>query len=154
MSIEPLGAKLRRLRVARGLSQEEVAFRMHDADGKATGGAVGQFERGVTRPLPRTVEAIAAALDVPAEGFAEYRLALARRLLDEREVGLEAALANYETVREVLGLPEEPATPSAGAGAPPAPGELGRRIEEPQTSPRNQKRPDSGQGKGRRRGAA
>jgi transcriptional regulator with XRE-family HTH domain len=114
------GAVLRRLRLERGLSQERLAFAMHDAGQPgATSGAIGQFERGVTRPRPATIEAIAAALRVDPSEFAEYRLYRLRSLFDEREVGLDQALANAAELAQAL--------TEDGIPAPP-PGELRRLL--------------------------
>ena len=55
--------------------------------------------RTITVPL---IEAVANALGVPPEDFTEYRLARARRLLDENAIGLEAAAENYELLANVL----------------------------------------------------
>jgi transcriptional regulator with XRE-family HTH domain len=96
---ETLPKRLRRLRKGRDLSQEGLAYAMHDQGSKgATAGAIGQFERGITRPRPETIEAIAAALGVEPTEFVEYRLALVRRLFDERQVGLEQALDHLESL--------------------------------------------------------
>ena len=100
--LRPLARLARELRQERGLSQEDLAFRMRDQGAGATSGAVGQIERGVIRPKRETIEALAAALGVEPERFAEYRLAAARRLFDEREVGLEEALSNLRQLEESL----------------------------------------------------
>lgn len=47
-------------------------------------------------PSAETLEKLAAALNVEPATFPEYKLARARALLDEREVGLEAALSCLE----------------------------------------------------------
>jgi hypothetical protein len=48
-----------------------------------------------TGPTMTALELIAAALDVRAEHFAEYRLAALRRSLDEHAVGFQAACERY-----------------------------------------------------------
>ncbi len=64
-------------------------------------------------PSLRLLTALAAGLEVEPATFPEYRLARARRLLDEREVGLDEALQNLARVESVLLSREEaPETPS------------------------------------------
>lgn len=90
---------MKRLRKERGLSQERLAYAMWQLDDTApTPGAIGHIERGETRPKSQTMILIARALEVPPETFAEYRLEMARRQLDERHVGFERAVANLEKV--------------------------------------------------------
>jgi transcriptional regulator with XRE-family HTH domain len=55
---------------------------------------------GRRRLTPTIMEAAARALDVPPEAWIEYRLARARRLLDEQELGLEAAAENYMLIED------------------------------------------------------
>lgn len=110
---EPFHSRLKRLREERGLSQPAL-FRAVDGVSfstivsleqdptRATNGARGRARY----PSPETIEALAPALGVQPEEFPEYRLAMARRLLDERAVGLERAL-------ETLGLLEALSAPSA-----------------------------------------
>ncbi len=77
--VEALPARLRRLRTERELSQEGLAYEMYRLGSKgATAGAIGQFERGVTRPRPDTIETLARALAVDPTEFVEYQLARAR----------------------------------------------------------------------------
>lgn len=49
---------------------------------------------GEREPTPQLIESVARALRVPPEHFLEYRLWLARRQFDVREVGYERALEN------------------------------------------------------------
>lgn len=98
--MDDLGTRIRRLRKARGLSQEDLA-RAVEA-GRLTAGAVGQFERGAGYPLPETLERLAHALGVEPDYFVEWRLARARRLLDERAVGLGEASHNMALVESLL----------------------------------------------------
>lgn len=145
---EPLPALLKRLREARGLSQEALAFRVYDAGEKMTAGAIGQFERGVTRPLPSTVEKLAIALEVDPSVFPEYRLAVARRQLDEREVGLDEALRNLAALQPGVGEAVD------GEPAPPAPPErLRRELEDAPPSRRSPDRQANGAAAKRRRPA-
>src|SRR5439155_941904 len=83
------GERIRRLRTERGWSQETLAYevrRRHTSS--PTAGAIGQFERGVTRPTAQTIAGLATALGVGPPDFPEYRLALARRALDEAALGV------------------------------------------------------------------
>jgi transcriptional regulator with XRE-family HTH domain len=92
---EAIGSVIRRLRIERGWSQEALAFEVRSrTKSSPTAGAIGQIERGVTRPRQQTIEGIARALDLSPEDLAEYRLAAVRRLFDERAVGLDQAIAN------------------------------------------------------------
>lgn len=59
MPAERLGAAIRRLRDARGLAQEDLAY----AAG-ITSGTLSRTETGETSPRWETIEAIAGALDV------------------------------------------------------------------------------------------
>jgi transcriptional regulator with XRE-family HTH domain len=94
----PFGARLRALREERGLTQEELAFATYDTEGRVSSGAIGQFERGVANPLPTTMAALARALGVGPEEFYEWRLARARMLLDERQVGLKQAVQHLDAI--------------------------------------------------------
>lgn len=101
------------LRAEKGLSQDDLAYeaRQHGAPSTLTGSWVSQLKKG-KRPLAADVlRGIAGALGVPPETFAEYRLAMARRELDEKEVGLERAVANLTALAESVaqgGLPGPP----------------------------------------------
>jgi transcriptional regulator with XRE-family HTH domain len=73
-----------------------------DKEAAPTAGAIGQIERGLIRPTVATMELLAATLEVEPSHFVEYRLALARRQLDERQVGLKAAVEMLEFQDEAL----------------------------------------------------
>lgn len=92
---EQFADRLRRLAKERGISMERIFIEAYDPDARGTSPAlmkkVMRGERAITR---RAIEGVAAALGVPPEEFPEYRLALARQQLDEREVGLDQALEN------------------------------------------------------------
>jgi hypothetical protein len=51
---------------------------------------------GDRHPAPKVIEAVSDALSVSPETFVEYRLWVARRMLDQNEVGLDEALRNLE----------------------------------------------------------
>jgi transcriptional regulator with XRE-family HTH domain len=103
-----MGSAIRRLRIKRGWSQETLAFEVRRRSAVSpTAGAIGQIERGVTRPRPETIEGIAQALEVAPADFPEYRLAAVRRLFDERAAGLEQAIANLEFFERAFRYPLE-----------------------------------------------
>ena len=103
---EAMGAVIRRLRLNRGWSQETLAFEVRAKSSVSpTAGAIGQIERGVTRPRPETIKGIARALGVDPRDLVEYRLAVVRRLFDERAVGLDQAIANLEVFEQAIDYP-------------------------------------------------
>lgn len=80
--------------------------------------------KGATTEL---IQTLAAALDVAPEEFPEYRLALARRELDEREVGLDQAVAMLTQIEAALRRPRRGAGREAGpAQASPGPSRASR----------------------------
>src|SRR5881396_495305 len=102
---DPLGERLRRLRVSAGMTQTELA------DGRFSKEYVSQIERGKTRPAAETLEWLAARLDVdPAyllggvsaeeRGRVEGALARAEALAEQGEHAT-AALAFAECREEV-----------------------------------------------------
>lgn len=100
----PLHERLRALREERGLSQPEL-FRRTVGVGFDTVRGIETPPEGVRHryPSPQTLAAIADALELPADSFPEYRLALARRALDERIVGLDEAVALLSEIERALG---------------------------------------------------
>jgi transcriptional regulator with XRE-family HTH domain len=107
--VEPYHQRLRRLRHARGLSQpqlyrlvEDVSFDTIRALERDPAQPTSSPRARSRYPSPQVLERIARALDVPPEEFPEYRLARARDLLDDREVGLDRAVATLEAVERVL----------------------------------------------------
>jgi transcriptional regulator with XRE-family HTH domain len=107
--IEPYWQRIRRLRLARKLSQERLyrategvsmdMIRALEADPRRMTKAKRQRSR---YPSAATLARVANALQVPPEEFPEYRLALARDRLDDRIVGLEQALETLKTVEQQL----------------------------------------------------
>lgn len=87
----------------RGMSMEDLAFEARRRGGpKISSSRISKIKSG-ERPLGRELlEAFAEILGEPPAIFAEYRLALARAQLDEREVGLDQALANLEAIEQAL----------------------------------------------------
>jgi transcriptional regulator with XRE-family HTH domain len=101
------GQAIRRLRLERGLSMEELAYRTrdNDADRSRRGlsfSYISLIERDYRRATPEVIELLAQTLDVSPREFAEYRLALARRLFDEEAVGVEDALANFDLLTKLV----------------------------------------------------
>lgn len=105
---EPYYQRVKRLREAAGLSQPEL-FRRSPGTGWETIRAIERppaHERG-RYPTPKTLAAVAEGLGVQPEEFPEYRLAVARELLDERQVGLEGALEALAILHDGLQLHEQ-----------------------------------------------
>ncbi len=100
---EPFPDRLKRLAHERGESIERVGLAAYDPNIEGTSLAnLRKVIRG-QRPLNAAlIERVAAALGVPATEFPEYRLALARDSLDERVVGLEAALDQLTLIDSAL----------------------------------------------------
>jgi transcriptional regulator with XRE-family HTH domain len=102
------GETLRILRTARGWSLEDLAYETRraaagDEDKSFSVGYLGQLERGIRRPTIAVMVAVSGPLEVdPRETFPEMRLEEARRQLDERELGMDQALANLDLVEEQL----------------------------------------------------
>lgn len=78
------------------MSQSRLAFAMYDVDQEEGRGYDASFiarvERGERRPPYRFMLLLGRALDPTFTEFPEYHLAMARRDLDEAEVGLETAV--------------------------------------------------------------
>ena len=119
------------LRAEAGLSQDDLAYeaRQHGAPSTLTGSWISQLRRG-KRPLAIDIlEGIAGALEVDPNVFVEYRLAVARRALDEKEVGLAQAAATLTALGDVV---------TAMPGPPP--GELARLLRDAEPSSRGRGR--------------
>jgi len=85
------------LRRSKGWSRERLAHSAYAVDRDGTSAAqIAAIERGRRRPSARTMAALAEALGVAPTVFAEYRLAVARHVLDERAVGLDQAITRLE----------------------------------------------------------
>jgi transcriptional regulator with XRE-family HTH domain len=140
-----LGERLRKARKDRGISLHKLSHAMYDpeADTNYDASFIGRVERGEKIAPARLLKAYGAIVEPSIEEVPEYYLARARLLLDDREVGLEHALANLIAITEALdlaGVPEEGLGELAGeelrafaadvrtAGSDPgAPGEGGHR---------------------------
>lgn len=100
MAAEPIGRQLREIREERGWSREVLSHHAYGIDPEGTSVAqITAIERGVRRASARTILALSKALEVDPSTFPEYRLALARHVLDEERVGLDQALASLEKSR-------------------------------------------------------
>lgn len=99
-----LGERIRVLRHER--TQEDLAIEVRQLTSrKLTAGAISQIETGRIRPEPATMRAIAVALGVEPNEWPEYRLAVLRESLDERVVGLDAAVHHAEVIEGALSEP-------------------------------------------------
>jgi hypothetical protein len=102
---EAFPARVQRLAAQRGITVTRLARLAHHEADEAKGTSPEMIRKVMAgdRVLTRTViEAVARTLDVDPDEFPEYRLALARRLFDEREVGLEKALQNLSQLEAEL----------------------------------------------------
>jgi transcriptional regulator with XRE-family HTH domain len=94
-----------RLAAGRGWTLDKLALEAHDGATKGASYAlIRKAFSGQRAVTTRVMQAVADALNVPPETFAEYQLAQARQLLDEREVGLAQAYENLQR----LGLAATP----------------------------------------------
>ncbi len=89
-----------RLRAEQGKSQDTLAYeaRSHGGPAGLNSAWFSKVKKGQRPATPEFLRGIAGALGIPPESFVEYRLALARRQLDEREVGLEQAAENLVAI--------------------------------------------------------
>lgn len=94
------------LKAARGVSLRTLHLATKELDPSGTGlssGHLGRLSQGVDVPSPQAISMIARALDVEPGYFAEYRLAEARALFDERRPGgLTAALKHWRRLQPHL----------------------------------------------------
>lgn len=92
-----LGAALRALRTDREYSLGRLSRALYDAgSGIYEASFISQMETGKKAVPVAFLLGVGALLEPTIRELPQYHLAQARRLLDEREVGLEEALANYE----------------------------------------------------------
>jgi hypothetical protein len=101
--VKDFPTRVKELARDRGLSVAQVGYAAYDRNVRGTNPdtfkSVMAGRRAVT---PALIEVVASVLAVEPDEFHEYRLAHARRLLDEREVGLDQALANLEELKRGL----------------------------------------------------
>jgi transcriptional regulator with XRE-family HTH domain len=94
---EDFAARVKRLAAQRKTSVAQVGYDAHDRNVRGTNpDTFKSAMAGRRHPSKVLIEHVAAVLGVPPEEFEEYRLALAREQLDERERPLDEALANLE----------------------------------------------------------
>lgn len=131
------------------LSTRKLAAATRKVDGKGVAyQTIGNIRRGDDEASPRVLALISEAAGVGANYFAEVRLAHARDQLDEREVGLENALANLAAIQATS---EPPADDRPDGSL--RPGEqLARDVRDQPPTPEAPEQP-SAPAKGRRRSA-
>lgn len=107
MAAKGIRDRLPELRKAKGWSRERLSHGAFRIDEEGTSAAqITAIERGTRKASARTIAALAKALDVAPTEFLEYRLALARHVLDEDKVGLAQAIKNLEkTGMEPIDVP-------------------------------------------------
>ena len=107
MATKGIRDRLPELRKAKGWSRERLSHSAFRIDEEGTSAAqITAIERGTRKASARTIAALAKALDVAPTEFLEYRLALARHVLDEDKVGLAQAIKNLEqTGMEPIDVP-------------------------------------------------
>ena len=87
-----------------GMSLDDLAFeaRSYGGKGTITGSVISQIKNQKRPYSTAFFESIAGALNISPFRFGEYHLALARDLIDERQVGLETALGNLDHLPELV----------------------------------------------------
>ena len=95
-STKPFHEALQQIMEERDVSQRELSRRTQDA-GWGTISTIHHLFTGELKPTFEAMEKVAAALRLDPMFFSEYRLAKARRQLDEQIVGLRKALKNLDT---------------------------------------------------------
>jgi hypothetical protein len=117
-TMEDFGARTKRLAAERGISLNQLGNLAWATDIPGTSpDSFKKARRGEVRPNRALIEGVAGVLRVEPTEFPEYRLALMRQILDEREVGLDVAMKNHETIEGAL---SEPALMGLGLVAAPA----------------------------------
>lgn len=100
---DPLAVTLPALMRERQVTYRSLAARTRELDahgGGITSGHLANIVSAHSRATLPVLELLAAALDVPPEHFAEYRLALMRQSLDEHAVGFDAAWRRYSELAD------------------------------------------------------
>lgn len=98
----PAAKTLQRLKAEKGVSNRGLARLVEARGGRVHFNTIGNIARGDDKASAELLATLAEALDTDPKVFAEVRLARARRLLDEGEIGLESALANLEVFAAVV----------------------------------------------------
>jgi len=128
----PVSGLMRRLMAEREITFRELALATRQADDRdkgLSGPYLSQIAGGATRPSAYALELIARTLDVSPYDFLEYRLARARRLLDEEQVGLGRATVLLGRLMAALEESGEPFADELGELLPPV-GSTAAAIEE------------------------
>lgn len=98
------GQRLRALREDRGLSLHRLSLALYEADadkGRVYDASfISKIEKDNARPPTNLMVLLGEVLNPSKEELPEYHLAMMRRALDEREVGLDQALANLQHLDE------------------------------------------------------
>lgn len=95
--MKPIRDLLPELRKAKGWSRDRLSHEAFNVDPVGTSSQqIASIELGRRPASARTMAALATALGEDPRVFIEYRLALARHILDEQKVGLEQAAKNLE----------------------------------------------------------
>lgn len=122
---------MRALREDRGMSLSRLSFASATDDTveeRYTASFLSKVENG-HKPAPEPMLILYGALFQPTpDELPEYHLAHARRMLDEKVVGLGQAVANLRELEAAASGPE-------GLPAPPADGFLGQLLRAGQTTP-------------------
>lgn len=96
--MKPISELLPELRNAKGWSRDRLSHEAFNIDPVGTSSQqITSIELGRRPPSARSMAALAAALDEDPTVFIEYRLALARHVLDEERVGLAEAAKQLES---------------------------------------------------------
>jgi transcriptional regulator with XRE-family HTH domain len=95
--MKPIREKLPELRQAKKWSREQLSHEAYAIGRVGTSvSMIAGIERGTRRATPQTMIALAKALGEEPTVFGEYRLAIARHVLDETRVGLQQAIETLE----------------------------------------------------------
>lgn len=104
------GTRLRALREERGLSLQRLSLALYEADDAQKlydPAFLSKIERAGARTPTRLMVLLGEVLDPSIEELPEYHLAMMRRALDEREIGLDQALSNLRRIDQAVVAEEE-----------------------------------------------
>lgn len=107
---EEFGTRLRALRENRGLSLQRLSLAVYEADGAQKlydPAFLSKIERAGARPPTRLMVLLGEVLDPKIEELPEYHLAMMRRALDEREIGIDQALSNLRVIDKAVEIYDE-----------------------------------------------
>lgn len=151
---EPFKDTLKRLRTEKGVTTEALGLEVRNLatkrgiDTKRTGASFSSLTKHAAGNLDGSpsmvlMELVAEALGVQPTEFVEYRLANARAMLDEREVGLDAALEVLTRIESAIG-----SAPRARRAS-----EAGRQARSQTPTPAVRSAPKKSPASGRRKSA-